>query len=131
MNNAIHHSQLADAIIPGTPPADGQLLMLPIADQNSDGIDDFQITYPSGDQQVLNYYGIIDEPLEECRTLEVPPIDPTVISIPALVTQFLYTGTNPIQRCPSAYYMYCFLIITSIVRTLSSFSINTNDFSIK
>jgi hypothetical protein len=97
INDEIHQSQLADEVTPGTPPADGQLIMNPVADQNGDGLDDFHITYPSGDQQVLYYYGIIDEPPDDCRTLEAPPIDPTVISIPALVTQFLYTGTNPIQ----------------------------------
>ena len=92
-----HYGQLAESIVVGTPPADGKLVFAPIDDANNDGSGDFLITYPSGDQQVLYYYGIIDEPPVDCQTLEVPPIDPTVISIPALVTQFLYRGENPIQ----------------------------------
>ena len=69
-------------------------------DQNGDGLEDYQITYPNGDQQTLYYQGIIEEPPpeeEECKTLQAPAIDPTVVSIPALVTQFIYTGANPIQ----------------------------------
>lgn len=63
-------------------------------DQNGDGLEDYQITYPSGDQQTLYYQGIIEEPPpddDECKTLQAPAIDPTVVSIPALVTQFIYT----------------------------------------
>ena len=97
LNGEIHQSQLAETVSPGTPSAEGQLLMEPIADQNDDGIDDFQITYPSGDQQIMYYLGIKTDEPSECKTLVVPPIDPTVISIPALVTKFLYTGSNPIQ----------------------------------
>ncbi|RKZ90335.1 MAG: hypothetical protein DRR19_10400 [Candidatus Parabeggiatoa sp. nov. 1] len=98
IQHKIHHSQLAKQVTPGTmPPADGELIMAPINDANGDDIADFLITYPSGNQQVLYYYGIIDESPTDCQTLEVPPIDPTVISIPALVTQFLYSGENPIQ----------------------------------
>ena len=71
--------------------------MDPIADQNDDGIDDFQITYPSGDQQIMYYLGIENDSPDDCKTLVVPAVDPTVISIPALVTKFLYSGLNPIQ----------------------------------
>ena len=93
-----HYGQLAESILTTvTPPVDGNLVFTPIFDANNDGRGDFLITYPSGDQQVLYYYGILDEPPAGSRILEVPPIDPTVISIPALVTQFLYTGENPIQ----------------------------------
>jgi RHS repeat-associated protein len=97
LNGEIHQSQLVEPFTPGTPPADGQLIMTPISDQNGDGIDDFYITYPSGDQQVMYYLGVETEPPDDCQTLVAPPIDPTVISIPALVTEFLYTGPNPIQ----------------------------------
>ncbi len=97
MNGEIHQSQLAETVIPGTPPVSGQLIMTPIADQNDDGIDDFHITYPSGDQQIMYYLGVETEPPDECKNLVAPPIDPTVISIPALVTEFLYTGSDPIQ----------------------------------
>ncbi len=96
-NGEIHQSQLAETVIPGEPPVDAQLVMTPIVDQNGDGIDDFQITYPSGDQQVVYYLGIQEEIPEECKNLVIPPIDPTVISIPSLVTEFLYTGSDPIQ----------------------------------
>ncbi len=97
MNGEIHQSQLAETVIPGTPPVSEQLIMTPIADQNDDGIDDFHITYPSGDQQIMYYLGVETEPPDECKNLVAPPIDPTVISIPALVTKFLYTGSDPIQ----------------------------------
>ena len=55
---ALHHAQLADTVTPGTPPADGQLVFTAIADSNGDGLEDFSITYPDGDQQILYYLGV-------------------------------------------------------------------------
>ncbi len=73
MNGEIHQSQLAETVISGTPPADGQLIMTPIEDQNNDGIDDFYITYPSGDQQVMYYFGVKTNEPDDCKILVVPP----------------------------------------------------------
>jgi len=97
LNGEVHTGQLATAVVAGEPPADGALLMGATTDQNNDGIPDFQVTYPSGDQQIIYYYGVVAAPPQACRTLTAPTIDPTVISVPSLVTQFLYTGANPIQ----------------------------------
>jgi len=99
LNGENHQLQLNNQITPGTPPADSQIQVTLVDDQNGDGLEDYQITYPSGDQQTLYYQGIIEEPPpdDECKTLQAPAIDPTVVSIPALVTQFIYTGGNPIQ----------------------------------
>ncbi|MEK8018704.1 MAG: RHS repeat-associated core domain-containing protein, partial [Candidatus Parabeggiatoa sp.] len=94
LNGENHQLQLDNQITPGTPPADGQIQVTLVDDQNGDGLEDYQITYPSGDQQTLYYQGIIEEPPpdhDECKTLQAPAIDPTVVSIPALVTQFIYT----------------------------------------
>lgn len=52
-----YYSQLAAQVVAGTPPPKGLLKLTPIDDANSDGIKDFQITYPSGDQQILYYFG--------------------------------------------------------------------------
>ncbi|WP_353572692.1 RHS repeat-associated core domain-containing protein [Candidatus Albibeggiatoa sp. nov. BB20] len=95
INGEIYHSKLDDNITSGEPSEDGNVEST--GDQNGDGIDDFLITYPSGDQQILYYYGLIDDEPTDCQTLVAPPIDPTVISIPSLVTQFIYTGDDPIQ----------------------------------
>jgi hypothetical protein len=69
MNGEIRQSQLAETVISGTPPASGQLIMTPIADQNDDGIDDFRITYPSGDQQVMYYFLV-----ETSRLFKLPSV---------------------------------------------------------
>lgn len=58
LNGSIYRAQLADTVIPGTPPPDQQLVLTPIADRNGDGLADFNITYPSGDQQVLYFLGV-------------------------------------------------------------------------
>jgi hypothetical protein len=62
MNGEIHQSQLVEPVTPGTPPADGQLVMIAIDDRNGDGIDDISITYPNGDQQLVYYLGVIQQP---------------------------------------------------------------------
>ena len=93
-----YQGRLNKQVQPGTPPADGQLQLTLIDDRNGDGTNDLEITYPNGDRQILSYFGATPEPLLPMdNDLVVPPIDPTVASIPALVTQFLYTGDNPIQ----------------------------------
>jgi len=93
-----YQGRLNKPVQPGTPPADGQLQLTVIDDRNGDGTNDLEITYPNGDRQILSYLGATPEPLLALgEDFIVPPIDPTVASIPALVTQFLYTGDNPIQ----------------------------------
>ena len=98
LHDQIHKAQLAEQVTAGTPPPDGQLHLNPIDDSNGDGIDDFEVIYPSGDRQIVYYFGTETEPQPEaCQNIIAPPLDPTVITIPALSTEFLYTGTNPIQ----------------------------------
>jgi len=53
-----HVAQLESQITQGMPPSDGQLILTEIADANGDGLRDFSITYPSGEQQTLFYLGI-------------------------------------------------------------------------
>jgi len=56
-----HLSQLDSQITQGTPPTDGQLRLTEIEDANGDGIKDFQITYPNGEQQTLFYLGVEEQ----------------------------------------------------------------------
>jgi hypothetical protein len=105
MNGEVSHSQLAETVTSGEAPTSGELIAESITDQNGDGTEDFQITYPSGERQVLYYYGVIDEAQDEtqektqtaCQTLEIPAIDPTATGVPSSVIQSLYTGDNPVQ----------------------------------
>ena len=55
-----HQGQLAAEITQGQIPANGQLQLVAIPDANQDGIDDFLITYPNGQQQVLYYFGTVE-----------------------------------------------------------------------
>ncbi|RKZ46575.1 MAG: hypothetical protein DRR00_23875, partial [Candidatus Parabeggiatoa sp. nov. 3] len=57
LNGENHQLQLDNQITPGTPPADGQIQVTLGNDQNGDGLEDYQITYPNGDQQTLYYQG--------------------------------------------------------------------------
>jgi RHS repeat-associated protein len=91
INGETYQGQLDAEIIPGTP-SSGFLVTINIGDVNGDGVDDFEITYPSGERQNLYYFG---EPPE--LLLTVPPISTTEISTPASMTEFLYTGDDPIQ----------------------------------
>jgi len=54
----IHLGRLAENLTTGTPPSDGRLHLIAIPDANQDGQDDYLITYPDGQQQVLFYLGI-------------------------------------------------------------------------
>jgi WD40 repeat protein len=56
-----YQGQLAEAVIPGPVQADGKLQLIAIPDTNDDGIDDFLITYPDGQQQELYYFGTTTE----------------------------------------------------------------------
>jgi len=96
LNGETQYSQLdPTSLIAGTPPTDEQLILTPIADDNCDGIDDFQITYPSGDQQILHDFGT-SLPLPP-PVLTPPTLDPTVASLLDTTSAFLYSGSNPIQ----------------------------------
>jgi RHS repeat-associated protein len=98
IDGEIYQGRLDKQVWPGSPGADGQLQLAVIDDLNGDGINDLEISYPSGDRQILFYFEATNEPLLPTdEDWVVPPIEPTVISIPALVTEFLYTGDNPIQ----------------------------------
>ncbi|MEK7990382.1 MAG: hypothetical protein VSS52_005195, partial [Thiotrichaceae bacterium] len=60
MNGSIYQGQLADTVTSGNISLTGALEATPIADQNADGIGDFQITYPDGTQQIL-YYNFVNQ----------------------------------------------------------------------
>ena len=55
-----HHGQLAEAVTQGSA-TNGKLHLAAIPDANQDGIDDFLITYPDGQQQVLYYLKVTGE----------------------------------------------------------------------
>jgi len=57
LNDERFYGQLAEEIEKTTPPSDGLLVFTPIDDANADDKDDYLITYPSGDQQILYYLG--------------------------------------------------------------------------
>jgi sugar lactone lactonase YvrE len=60
LDGQTHHGQLATEITTGTTPIVGnQLYLKALPDVNEDGIDDFSIIYPNGDEQTLYYLGII------------------------------------------------------------------------
>jgi hypothetical protein len=52
-----YQGQMAEQVTPGIAPEDGNLQLVAIPDTNDDGIDDFLITYPDGQQQILHYLG--------------------------------------------------------------------------
>ena len=52
-NGEFVSGQLVGLEMGGTPPADGQIVFETVADVNGDGIGDFEITYPSGNKDVL------------------------------------------------------------------------------
>ncbi len=58
IDGQIYQGQLALEKTQGLPPSDGQLHLIGIPDANQDGINDFLITYPSGQQQILYYQGL-------------------------------------------------------------------------
>jgi hypothetical protein len=62
INGEPHRGQLDEQVIAGPPPVDGQLHLSHIGDVNSDGIEDYQFTYPSGDRQVAYYFGVKQDP---------------------------------------------------------------------
>ena len=53
-----YHGQLANEVRPGPPPS--ELIFEAIDDVDKNGLADFSITYPSGDQQVFYFYGILE-----------------------------------------------------------------------
>jgi RHS repeat-associated protein len=57
LNDERFYGQLAEEIEKTTPPSDGLLVFSPIDDANADDQDDYLITYPNGDQQILYYLG--------------------------------------------------------------------------
>jgi RHS repeat-associated protein len=57
LNDERFYGQLAEEIEKTTPPSDGVLVFTPIEDANADDQDDYLITYPNGDQQILYYLG--------------------------------------------------------------------------
>jgi len=61
IDGQIYQGQLALEKTQGLPPSDGQLHLIGIPDANEDGIDDFLISYPSGQQQILYYQGLTEE----------------------------------------------------------------------
>ncbi|HEW97604.1 MAG: hypothetical protein DRR00_23395 [Candidatus Parabeggiatoa sp. nov. 3] len=61
IDGQIYQGQLALEKTQGIPPSDGQLHLIGIPDANEDGIDDFLITYPDGQQQILYYQGITSD----------------------------------------------------------------------
>jgi Leucine-rich repeat (LRR) protein len=73
----IHYGQLAEPIKLVTPPTDGQLIFKLVDDANNDGIDDFLITYPNGDQQVL-YYFETEKPLRYAGYFSIPAPNQTL-----------------------------------------------------
>jgi len=94
LNGEHHQGALAATVTQGTPPATGELRMDAIDDQNGDNLADFLITYPNGEQQVLHYFGIVDETPQDCRASLA--LD-TSTDVPTAVIQSLYSGINPIQ----------------------------------
>jgi len=83
LGGIIHYGQLAEEVQAGVPPVDGLLVFTGIDDANNDGINDFQIIYPSGDRQILYYFGttlpsIPDEVATPSTTVEpdVIPLEP-------------------------------------------------------
>jgi hypothetical protein len=61
LDGQTHQGLLAEQLTQGPAPADGQLQLIAIPDANADGIDDFLITYPNGEQQVLYYIGLAND----------------------------------------------------------------------
>lgn len=93
VKNSLYLGQLDNQIISGTPPVGGQLIMEAVEDINQDGIKDFQVIYPNGDKQFIYYFGLS----EACQSIQPPPLDATVTTIPALANEFLYTGPQALQ----------------------------------
>jgi YD repeat-containing protein len=56
LDGITYQGQLADEIVAGTPPSDGFLFTTNVGDVDGDGVDDFEITYPNGDRQILHYF---------------------------------------------------------------------------
>lgn len=92
LDGKIYKSQLDPQVTSSTPPPNGLLVVEPINDVNEDGTEDYRITYPSGDQQILYNLGIE----ENCPESVISPVDVEMIAIPTLAT-LLYTGTDPVQ----------------------------------
>ena len=58
LDGQIYKGQLALEKTQGLLSSDGQLHLIAIPDANQDGIDDFLITYPNGQQQILYFQGL-------------------------------------------------------------------------
>jgi hypothetical protein len=91
-NGETHHAQLADDIVKGPPPADGLLTLTPIADANGDGIDDFKITYPNGNQQVVHYFGTLKEPSPSVKLQITSPIQNETVADNRILVEGTYEG---------------------------------------
>ncbi len=52
-----HQAQLDSEVFQGSPLSSDQLIVTEIADANNDGFNDFRLTYPSGEQQTMFYFG--------------------------------------------------------------------------
>jgi PKD repeat protein len=90
LNGKTYRGQLADEIVAGTP--SGFLSLILIDDSNPNGVDEYEVIYPTGERQKLSYFG------EPPITLPTPSqLSTTEISTPASMTEFLYTGDDPIQ----------------------------------
>ncbi|RKZ83649.1 MAG: hypothetical protein DRR19_18800, partial [Candidatus Parabeggiatoa sp. nov. 1] len=81
-----HYGQLAESIVAGMPPTDGKLVFAPIDDANNDGSGDFLITYPSGDQQVLYYFGT-NPPPRYAGYFSIPAPNRTVDLVSSAINQ--------------------------------------------
>ncbi len=57
LDGETHLAQLDSEVIQGTPSGSDQLIVTDIADANNDGFNDFRLTYPSGEQQTMFYFG--------------------------------------------------------------------------
>ena len=56
-----HRGQLAEEITHGPAPVGNNLFLKAWPDANADGIDDFRIIYPNGDEQILYYFGSVTD----------------------------------------------------------------------
>jgi len=85
----IHQGVLNGEVTQGPPPNEF-VVFTGIADANGDGIDDFEVTYPSGDQQTLFYLGTTN-------TNSPPSIAATDFSSVVSTSESIVGGANPAQ----------------------------------
>jgi len=57
LNGTTLYGRLLEPTIPGTPPSDGSVKFNEIDDINQDGLNDYEVIYPTGDRQTLLYFG--------------------------------------------------------------------------